>query len=261
MSHSLTRYGNRALFLSTSPRVCAEPVLANEPHCVSSGKLKRGFVFSQGFLFVELESIERKPGGTEADRLAAIDALLSWEDAGPGGYYDNLAPLSSGGLKAGHLDPGQGPKADPAYYFSPLTTAKPDKPQNATRLSWQSSAMSFYDAPLVLDYGDLEPQASYTLEMVFVASLAKPKPPPSNGEGRLASTAGATGAQPVQLLANGKILKDYFLPPTPMQKLSLQVPEAMTASGKLRVECHERKGLGGTGRTCDIAEVWLRRTE
>jgi hypothetical protein len=209
-----------------------------------------------GFLLGEMERFEQI--GTETERVSAIHGLLTWEDPGVGGYYDNLSPRSSKGTLSGHLNPGQGPKADPAYYFSPLTTAEPAKPQNATRLSWQSSAMSFYDSPLILDYADLEPHASYLLEIVFVASIERPK-------GLAGERAGAglvatkTIPQPVQLLANGQVLKDYFLPPTPMQKMTLQVPTSATATGKLRIECHGHKGLGGTGRTCNIAEVWLRR--
>ena len=263
-----------------------------------------------GFLLAELDRFEQM--GTETERVSAIHLLLSWEDPGVGGFYDNLAPRSSSGELYGHLNPGQGPKADPgaprccpshsfahtqqtlvifvlchvcvtAYYFSPLTTAEPAKPQNATRLSWQTSAMSFYDAPLILDYVDLEPQASYLLELVFVGSLQKPTLYHVGQPDPVRVAVAKTEAQPVQLLANGQVcnlsrppltlfvsllpagavqvLKDYFLPPTPMQKFSVRVPTSATATGSLRIECREHRGLGGTGRTCNIAEVWLRRTE
>ena len=114
--------------------------------------------------------------------------------------------------------------------------------------------MSFYDSPLILDYTDLEPQANYTLDVVFIASLQDWHAGPG-----ISTT--KTKAQPVQLLANGVVLKDYFMPPAPMQKLAIQVPASATATGKLRIECHQHKGLGGTGRTCNIAEVWLRRSD
>jgi len=63
----------------------------------------------------------------------------------------------------------------------------------------------------------------------------------------------------VQLKANGLVVHDYFVPPWPIQKLSLPIPKAATASGKLSLSCAEHKGIGGTGRTCNIAEVWLRK--
>jgi hypothetical protein len=107
--------------------------------------------------------------------------------------------------------------------------------------------MSFYDAPVVLDYTNLEPGTNYSFEVVFVAELHK-------------SQLGKTKAEPVRLLANGQLLKDYFLPPTPMQKLSVPLPPSVIHGGKLRIECNERKGLGGTGRTCIMAEAWLRRS-
>ena len=63
----------------------------------------------------------------------------------------------------------------------------------------------------------------------------------------------------VQLKANGLVVHDYFVPPWPIQKLSLPIPKAATTSGKLSLSCAEHKGIGGTGRTCNIAEVWLRK--
>ena len=84
---------------------------------------------------------------------------------------DNLAPRSAGAN--GHLDPGEGPTTDPAYYHSPLTTAEPAKPRNSSRLSWQSSAMSFYDQPLTLEYEGLDEEAAYEVDIVF--STKKPE--------------------------------------------------------------------------------------
>ena len=64
----------------------------------------------------------------------------------------------------------------------------------------------------------------------------------------------------VWLSASGLVVRDYFVPPWPMQKLSLPIPKAATASGKLSLSCAEHKGIGGTGRTCNIAErlLWQR---
>ena len=64
-----------------------------------------------GFMLAELERFEQM--GTEAERVHAIHVLLTWEDPGVGGFYDNLAPRSARGALYGHLNPGQGPKADP----------------------------------------------------------------------------------------------------------------------------------------------------
>ena len=62
--------------------------------------------------------------------------------------------------------------------------------------------MSFYGAPLILDYADLEPQASYVLELVFVGPLPKPTLGSPHSVG---VTAAKTQAEPVQLLANGQV--------------------------------------------------------
>ena len=68
-----------------------------------------------GFLLAQFKDIEQIH--SEEARLSAISALLDWEQAGPGGYYDNFAPKSAGGAEAGHLNQGEGPRTDPACYF------------------------------------------------------------------------------------------------------------------------------------------------
>ena len=216
------------------------------------------------FLLDQLELISKRwpDHGDDAGRAAAIRALLDWEEPGPGGFYDNLAPRSALDSTANiHLDPGQGAREDPAYYFSPLTTAEAAKVSskehdNAThpRLSWQSSAMAFYDSSIKLDYYPIDARANYTLEIVFVTKAPRKTP----------AAAGSTAAsylEQMQLLANSHILRDFFLPPYPMQKLILPVPAAAVAAsdGVLTIECRQHSGLGGTGRTCNIAEVWLRK--
>jgi hypothetical protein len=148
------------------------------------------------FVGAQVDAIARL--ATEAERLSAARALLSWEDPGPGGYYDNLQPLSAGSRAGGHMRPGQGPRADPAYYFSPLTTAEPPKHGAPPRLSWTSGAMSFYDTPLVLDYAGLDRAAQYTAEFVFITKPPKPAKPgatPQPGP-RFSSASSTAIAQP-----------------------------------------------------------------
>ena len=137
---------------------------------------------------------------------------------------------------------------------SPLTTAEnpnKHKTSNATRKSWGSSALTFYNQPLVLDYSGLDKNAAYVAEFVFITK----KPEKAN----LGSTK-ASFQVPVRLMANDEVIHDYFLPPWPVEKFIVPVPRTATAGGSLSLSCRQHVGVGGTGRNCELAEVWLRKS-
>ena len=47
--------------------------------------------------------------------------------------------------------------------------------------------------------------------------------------------------------------------PQPMAPLEFEIPRAATASGELRLTWYGEAGLGGNGRGCQVAEVWVMR--
>ena len=138
---------------------------------------------------------------------------------------------------------------DPDYYASPYTTAASSKDLMQTnRLAWQRKALVFYDATLRLVYPNLDPRAEYVLDIVYAG-----KPPPGGSD--LEATAPGRN----RLMANDELLHDYVAPPVVMTKQSFPISRTTTAGGRtLVVKCDQPPGLGGTGRTCEIAEVWLR---
>jgi len=208
------------------------------------------------FFHTQLEALLNVSGGNSSALLAGVQRLLSFEDPGPGGFHDVLGPGFSSARSA-HLVTEPGWASDPDYYRIPLATAehlKGDPIETGVRLAWTGYAMSEYDTPLQLQYGGLEAAAEYQLSIVFHAAYPSAS---QMGDGRVV-TEGGSPLQAVRLLANDQLLQDYTMPPSPMQVLSFPIKQATTQGGNLTISCNQRAGGGGTGRTCQIAEVWLR---
>ena len=93
--------------------------------------------------------------------------------------------------------------------------------------------MTYYDSSMRLVYTGLDRNARYVLRVTYV------------------------GGSTSRLLANGEVLHDYRAPPVTTQVQSFSLATNTTAGGRLVVSCNQPPGLGGTGRTCQIAEIWL----
>jgi hypothetical protein len=143
-----------------------------------------------------------------------------------------------------------GPALDPDFYSSPYITSK--STNSSVRQSWQRHVLTFYDAELKLVYDGLDDNAQYALDIVYVGK---------SSDITTANLSSVDGAPPTgnRLLANAEILHDYQPAPQMMQVQSFLISKSTTAGGKLTITCNQPKGLGGTGRTCEISEVWLRQ--
>ena len=63
---------------------------------------------------------------------------------------------------------------------------------------------------------------------------------------------------PIRLAANGNIeIHPYIPKPNPTAPLEFDIPVEATRGGTLTLEWTRPPGLGGNGRGCDVAEVWL----
>lgn len=104
-------------------------------------------------------------------------------------------------------------------------------------MAWKCWAETLYDTPLVLQYPRLDPKARYRLRVVYSGDAPRIK---------------------LRLVANDtQEIHPYMLrswPPAP-QEFAL-APEA-TSTGKLKLAWTREPGLGGNGRGCQVAEVWL----
>jgi hypothetical protein len=166
----------------------------------------------------------------EADRLKGIDAILHWDDPGPGGFYDDLGNLA----RQPHLDRGLGFAGDPGFWQSPRVSFgySPGR-----RLSWCRHAESLYDAPLVLRYSDLDRDAQYKVRVVY---------------------AGESNRARIRLTANDGVEIHPLIPKErPIRPVEFDIPKSATAGGKLKLSWSAEPGRGGNGRGCQVAEVWL----
>jgi hypothetical protein len=48
-----------------------------------------------------------------------------------------------------------------------------------------------------------------------------------------------------------------MLKPQPVRPIEFDIPHAATAHGDLDLSWYREAGLGGNGRGCEVAEVWL----
>jgi hypothetical protein len=177
----------------------------------------------------------------ESDRLKAIQKVLQWTNAGPGGFYDDLGNP----VRQAHLvreftfaeDPGalRSPRCD---FEEDLVADEPDeKTEGARRVSWMDHAETLYDNPLELHYDGLDPNARYRVRVVYAGDNPKRKIRLTTGEG---------------LEVHPLISK-----PVPFKPLEFPIPKNATRGGNLTLKWFGESELGGNGRTCQVSEVWL----
>jgi hypothetical protein len=172
-----------------------------------------------------------------AKQLAGIRALLRRTDPGPGGFYDELGNVAN----RPHLLLGEGALRDPEFRATPLTGfLYPDVLGSHAPIAWKRWSESLFDAPLKMRYAGLDPAAHYRLRVVY------------------------SGDQPtkkMRLLANEQFeIHPYVLRPWPPVPQEFDIPGAATSAGELTLSWTREQGLGGSGRGCEVSEVWLINT-
>jgi hypothetical protein len=170
----------------------------------------------------------------EAERLAAIDRIVRWTDPGPGGFYDDLG-------RPGHQPRLVAPpdfRKDPGPYHSGMTGFGWNP---SWRLSWMTHAEAFYDGVLEMHYDGLDPTAQYTVRVVYAGDMYSQTPK-------------------VSLVADGQHeVHGLIAKPQPVAPVEFAIPRAATADGRLTLGWRAEPGIGGAGRGCQVAEVWLMR--
>lgn len=171
---------------------------------------------------------------SDQDRITAVLALLDRTNPGPGGFYDDL------GNTAGqpHLVRGWGSVRDPEFRASSLAGFRyPDTLGDRAPAAWKNWAESLYDAPLEMHYPNLDVAANYRLRVVY---------------------AGDSMSRKIRLVADYDLaIHGFIQKPWPVKPLEFDLPRAATAGGELRLRWYREPGLGGNGRGCQVAEVWL----
>jgi len=167
----------------------------------------------------------------EPSRAARLHTVVNWEDAGPGGFYDDLGNA----WKQPHLVRQKDWAADPSAVESTQCEVIEVKGREAWRRSWRDQGQTLFGTPLHMRYEGLDTQASYTVRVVYT--------------GRFRPT--------MRLVANGthEIHGPMPQPEAPVP-LEFAVPKEATAGGTLDLEWHHFSGRG-----CQVAEVWLLRPD
>lgn len=178
----------------------------------------------------------------EAGRLAALDRIVNWTDPGPGGFYDDLGNPSA----QPHLVAGVGHEQDPAFINTPLNGHFPaDGAPLPLRTSWVDYIWGLNDLNVSVRYEGLDPSASYQVRVVYPRFA-----PPSL---LVSPTLGK-----IRLRADDWIeIHPYIARSFPVQPVTFDVPVEATRDGVLTLTWNREPGLGGNGKGCDIAEVWL----
>ena len=102
-------------------------------------------------------------------------------------------------------------------------------------------AESFYDSPLTMRYTGLDPTARYRLRVIYAGDVYSAK-------------------TRIRLVANGSIEVAPPAPkPPPTQPAEYDLSPEATRSGTLTLTWTQDPGMGGAGRGCQVAEVWLIR--
>ena len=188
--------------------------------------------------WLEAQFAEIRKTADERERLKAIDGIVNWTNPGPGGFYDDLGNLAM----QPHLVRGAGFEKDPAYFESSLVGFA-IRNLGGTMLtyprSWWDHAEALYDAPLEMQYTDLDSSAQYQVRVVYAGDSTRPK---------------------IRLEANQGIeIHPLMSRPVPFKVLEFDVPKQATSGGKLRLRWFREAGLGDAGRGLQVAEVWLVR--
>jgi hypothetical protein len=186
---------------------------------------------NRGWMEAQFEEIRRTRD--ESERLKQIDRIVNWNDPGPGGFYDDLGDLA----RQPHLVRNLPYERDPAFLESPLVefSYRADR-----RSSWWTSAGTLGDTPLKMHYDNLDRNAQYRIRVVYAGDSP-------NIKIRLGADT-SKGAIEIHPL---------ITKPAPIKPIEFEIPKSATQSGELNLSWSREAALGGNGRGCQVAEVWL----
>lgn len=173
----------------------------------------------RGWLQVQLD---------KAKTLPDIEKILNYEDAGPGGFYDDLGVEG----KQPHLVRQKTWNEDPGFVHSPIEWIDHDSGAKR-RQSQRSHALARYDTPLIMRWEGLDPKASYRIEVVYVGPFDPVFRCDTDDGFEIHGPRGNSKETPVQ----------YSIPP------------ASTKDGVLQLEWRVTNATRGVS----VTEIWLKK--
>lgn len=180
--------------------------------------------------FAEIRKLD-----SDEEKLAQIDKIVNWTNPGPGGFYDDLGNPS----RQPHLVRGPGAALDPQHFESALmgTSVRNGIPPVHPISQW-THAESMHNAPLTMQYDDLDPAATYKLRVSYMGDMLPVK---------------------IRLTADESHEIHRLIDKGTDPLFEFDIPPAATADGELTLVWHREPGLGRNGRGCQVAETWLIR--
>jgi hypothetical protein len=186
----------------------------------------------------------------ERKRLAAIHKIVNWKNPGPGGYYDDLGNLSN----QPHLIKNTKYKDDPSFLHSTFVGSQIGSGHTRDwhidwmehlrtwRMSWLRYEQTLHGTSLKMHYTDLDSTAQYVVKVTY-----------SGDHFKTAKT---------RLIADGDIqVHNYMKKPFPPHPVMFDIPKKATKDGNLTLSWNQLPGVGGNGRGCQIAEVWIMKKQ
>jgi hypothetical protein len=166
---------------------------------------------------------------TDQERLEAISTLLNRTNPGPGGFYDDLGDPA----RQPHLVLEKSFADDPEVRHSVFNGFEY---RLEAPIAWCRYAQTMYDHPIVMKYNELNKDQEYKLRVTYAGDNFRIK---------------------IQLVADGRMIHPPMMKPNPHKTLEFALPKELTADGKLELKFNRDPGVGGNGRACQVAEVWL----
>ncbi len=167
----------------------------------------------------------------EQDRLNEIEKITNWKNPGPGGFYDDLGDLGN----QPHLVLEESYKDDPSFYHSPFVGFALNRRTMNWRISWNRYMQTLYGHPLKMHYSSLDKTAQYEVKVTYIGRA-------------------------IRMVADeDMVVHDYIrrARTAVIKPVTFDIPLEATKDGDLTLKWNVELGGGGTGRGCQIGEVWL----
>jgi hypothetical protein len=162
----------------------------------------------------------------EPSRVARLDAIRTWEDPGPGSFYDEVAHV---GREPHVVRARAGTGADSFIEAGPIPHfVWEDQGKSRKRLSWQTSLRW----PLALVYDQIDPAASYVVRL--------------NGPGEIKLKIDDEPVEPIKYSKNLGELKEYRVPAAALADRKVVLTFDPIDESHLNWRQHSR-----------LSEVWL----
>lgn len=185
-------------------------------------------------------------------KLQRLLRVANWEDAGPGGFYDDLGCA----FNQPHLVKPRPLWDDPAGITTPREEHTMDR-GDPLRLSWLDVSEALNATPLVLKYAGLDPAARYRVRVTYLGRYNATAKLVADDQYEIHGAYGHTVEgvrETIKRDGPAQFVIEEDAPEPQVVPLEFPLPREATQDGAL-----ELRWTRVTGRGTQVAEVWLLR--